>query len=231
VHLYLIRHGESLMNLPDWKESSIFDGGLTERGHRQAAAAAAWMYTHVLRPDVIYCSSLARTRETGAYFQQVYDIPLRYDDRIREIGNNLRDHSPVPDGLYMTYQEYWASQRPFASITNDLNGESMMQFRSRVGMFLHELLDKHRQDTVFVICHGFVIDMFFDMAYNVGPYRHCEVWTSNTGIVHFEYGRHPGQERWRLHYQNRVEHLRDIGGLGMTLNGGAENIARREETP
>lgn len=228
MHLYLIRHGESVMNLPDWSDSSIFDGGLTERGHRQAAALAEWLREHAPTPHAIYCSSLRRTRETAAYLEHALNLPILYDDRIREIGNNLKDHSPVPEGVYMTYQQYWASERPFASITDNLNGENMMQFRTRVGMFLHELLDKHRDDVIFVVCHGFVIDMFFDMAYNVGPYRHCEVWTSNTGIVHFEYGEHSGRERWRVHYQNRVEHLQGIGGLGMTLNGGAEKIARRE---
>lgn len=39
MHLYMIRHGQSHVNLPDWDGG--FDEGLTELGQRQAAAQAA----------------------------------------------------------------------------------------------------------------------------------------------------------------------------------------------
>lgn len=42
MHLYLIRHGQSFVNLEDWSGGNQ-DVGLTELGQRQAAALAAWL--------------------------------------------------------------------------------------------------------------------------------------------------------------------------------------------
>ncbi len=219
MHLYLIRHGESTMNLPDHDDPRIHDVPLTERGCEQAEALAAWLPQHILLPDVIYCSSMRRTRETFEPIGKSLEMDAIFDDRIREIGNNRFDHQPLSDDEPMTYAEYWASAKPFASITTSINGESMMHFRTRVGMFLHEIMEKHIDQTVMVVCHGFVIDQFYDTVYNVGPYRNCEMWTSNTGLSHLELINHPGRERWRLHCHNRIEHLVGVGGLGFTAGG------------
>lgn len=219
MHLYLIRHGESESNLPEWEDAAVADVGLTERGHRQAEAAAVWIRDNILPPDVVYCSTLRRTRQTGAYLEQTLQMPLNFDDRVREIGNNTADNRPISPDEQISYAEYWASAKPFSSSLTAINGESMMHFRTRIGSFVHDILDKHHGQVVLVVCHGFVIDTFMDIAYNVGSYRHTEVWTSNTGITHLQYIEHPGRERWRLHYQNRIEHLQGIGGLGLSVNG------------
>ena len=46
MKLYLIRHGESYINLPDWQKGYI-DVGLTELGHQQAHALAKWLPSHI----------------------------------------------------------------------------------------------------------------------------------------------------------------------------------------
>jgi probable phosphoglycerate mutase len=82
-----------------------------------------------------------------------------------------------------------------------------MHFRIRVGAFIEEIAERHRGQTVVVVCHGGVMDVIFDHIFNVGPWRRCEVWTDNTGLTYFEYVGHPGREVWRLHYFNRLDHL------------------------
>ncbi|RMD55575.1 MAG: histidine phosphatase family protein, partial [Candidatus Thermofonsia bacterium] len=100
---------------------------------------------------------------------------------------------------------------PFSSITPEYEGgESMMHFRVRIGMFIEELIEKHRDQVVVAVCHGGVIELSFDHIFNIGPFRRCEVWSKNTGIAHFEYVEHPQREMWRLHYHSRVEHLADL---------------------
>jgi hypothetical protein len=47
----------------------------------------------------------------------------------------------------------------------------------------------------------------FDYCFGIGPWPRCEIWTSNTGVTHFEYVAHPGRETWRLHEHNTIEHL------------------------
>jgi probable phosphoglycerate mutase len=204
----MIRHGQSHVNLPSWNNGNT-DEGLTELGKQQAAALGRWMPTEIPAIDVLYSSTMRRARETAAYLESAYGQQAQYDDRLREVGNNRLDHTPWPnDKLPPEYANYWSSERPFAPVTPTVeNGETMMHFRTRVGLFIEELVQRHPEEIVVAVCHGGVIEVAFDHVFNVGAFRHCEVWTKNTGISHFEFVNHPRRETWRLHGHNRVEHL------------------------
>lgn len=212
MQLYLIRHGQSHVNLESWSNGNT-DEGLTKLGQEQATALARWLPPEVPRVDALYCSTMLRAKETAAYLSDAYDTSLLYDDRLREIGNNRLDHSPWPnDNLPEEYADYWSSERPFAPVTPVVDGgETMMHFRTRVGLFLEELIQNHLQEVVVAVCHGGVIEVTFDHAFNIGAFRHCEIHTANTGITSFEYVGHPRRESWRLHYHNRTEHLAALG--------------------
>lgn len=207
MHLYMIRHGQSYVNLKDWNKGNQ-DAGLTALGKAQAAALAAWLPNDLLEIDVLYASTMKRARETAVPLSHAYHIPIQFDDRLREIGNNRADHQPWPSDDLPDYGDYWGSERPFSSITpTRQNGESLMHFRIRVGSFIEELLEKHREQTVVAVCHGGVIELTYDHLFNIGPFRRCEVWSQNTGVTHFEYVEHPNREVWRLYYHSRAEHL------------------------
>lgn len=226
VHLYFIRHGQSYVNLKDWKNGNI-DEGLTELGQSQAAALAAWTPDGLPHIDALYASTMRRASETAQALADACNCSIRYDDRLREIGNNRSDHSPWPnDALPKEYADYWASERPFATTTPAMEGgESFMHFRTRVGNFVEEIVQRYRGDgdliaegdndrkqVIVAVCHGGVIESAFDHIFNVGPWRRCEVWDHNTGVSHFEYMDHPERETWRLHYHNRINHLRAFEG-------------------
>jgi probable phosphoglycerate mutase len=208
MHLYLIRHGQSYVNLKDWQQGNI-DAGLTELGLRQANALGGWLPAHVPLVDRIYASTMRRARETVQCIASAYGLPVVFDDRLREIGNNRFDHSPWPnESLPTLFAEYWASARPFSPVVmQEELGETYMHFRTRVGLFIEQLVAAHREQTVLVVCHGGVVEACFDHIFNIGPWRRCEVWDHNTAISHFEYVEHPGREVWRLHAHNRTEHL------------------------
>ena len=208
MHLFMIRHGQSYVNLKEWAEGNT-DEGLTELGQRQAEALAAWLPRELPVIDVLYASTMQRARETAEPLARAYNVPIRFDDRLREIGNNRLDHTAWPsDNLPREYADFWASERPFASTTPSVdNGESFMHFRTRVGFFIEELIERHRDQIVVAICHGGVIESAYDHVFNVGPWRRCEVWSVNTGITYFEYVEHPRRESWRLRYHSRMEHL------------------------
>lgn len=208
MHLYMIRHGQSHVNLAEWDSGNI-DEGLTELGQMQAAALADWLPKHIPDVNAIYASTMRRALETAEPLAKNYDMPLRYDDRLREIGNNRWDHSAWPnDDLPRDYADYWASERPFSTVTPFIeDGESFIHFRTRVGLFIEELVEQHREEVVVAVCHGGVIEATFDHIFNVGPWRRCEIWNHNTGASYFEYVEHPRRETWRLHYNNRTCHL------------------------
>ncbi|HXF63774.1 MAG TPA: histidine phosphatase family protein [Caldilineaceae bacterium] len=214
MQLYLIRHGQSYVNLKDWTKGNL-DEGLTRLGQEQARRLAAWLPGHVPAVDAIYASTMRRARETVAAVAAAYGLEPQFDDRLREVGNNRLDHTPWPnDALPNDYADYWFSARPFSpTILNEVSGETFMHFRTRVGLFVEDLVERHQGQVVLVVAHGGVVESVFDHVFNVGPWRRCEVWDHNTAVSHFEYVEHPGREVWRLHYHNRIEHLIGIDDL------------------
>jgi broad specificity phosphatase PhoE len=217
VHLYLIRHGQSFVNLADWDKGNL-DEGLTDFGQQQAEALGGWLSGIVPQIDTLYCSTMRRARETVVPIVRAYDLEVRYDDRLREMGHNRLDHSPWPPGESpRDYSDYWGSERPFASVTPAVEGgESFMHFRIRVGWFVEELVERHRDEVVVAVGHGGVLEAVFDHIFNVGPWRRCEIWMHNCAVTHLEYVALPRRETWRLHFHNRVDHLVDLEGPRVT---------------
>jgi probable phosphoglycerate mutase len=211
MHLYLIRHGQSFVNLSDWDWNSgvTVDQPLTELGERQAALLAAWLPSRLSTIAALYASTMQRARQTAAPLAHAYGCAIHFEDRVREIGNNRFDHTAwSAEEMPNRYANYWATARPFSPTMHEAEAsETYMHSRVRVGLFLEEIVHCHRDQNVLVVCHGGVIDCVFDHVFNVGPWRRCEMWTNNTAVSHFEYMDHPGREVWRLHYYNRVDHL------------------------
>jgi probable phosphoglycerate mutase len=215
MHLYIIRHGQSHVNLKEW-DSGNTDEGLTELGRRQAAALAEWLPKHVKQVDAIYSSTMRRALETAEPLSKAYDLALNFEDRLREIGNNRWDHTAWPnDDLPRDYAEYWSSERPFSTVTPYIEGgETFIHFRARVGLFIEELVEMHLGEVILAVCHGGIIEAAFDHIFNIGPWRRCEIWNHNTGVTHFEYVDHPRRETWRLHFNNSTCHLSQIAETG-----------------
>ena len=152
---------------------------------------------------------MQRAIETSNHVTNAYGCSVRTDDRLREIGNNRFDHIPWPEDAFpIEYADFWASDRPFLSITHpDESGESWMHFKTRVGAFVEDVVSNYRDKTVMVVCHGGVIEAIIDHVFNIGPWRGCEVWISNTGISHLEFTGPPARQKWIIHYVNRLDHL------------------------
>lgn len=208
MHLLLIRHGQSFVNLEDWTGGFV-DTGLTDLGNNQARSLAEWIADNV-QIDALYTSTMARTLETAAFLTKTTGLVAQPDDRLREFGNCYANGAAVPpESMPIEYADFWGTERPHSRINTD--GESWMLFRVRVGSFLDDLLVRHArtepQQTIAVVCHGGVIDATFDYVFNVGPQRRVEIWTHNTGIVHWEYCPDSGREPWRLHAHDLVHHF------------------------
>lgn len=207
MHLYIIRHGESHLNLPDYTDGNV-DEPLTALGHQQAEALAQWLPKNLPEVDVIYSSTLRRAEETAQVLAYTYGLTERFDHRLREIGCNQTNKMPLSNSQLPQYADYWSSERPFSSITPSIQyGESLMDFRSRVGSLLEEWVVLHLQQTVVAVCHSRVIEIMFDHVFNIGPWRRCEISVDHTAISHFEYVCLPNRETWQLHFHNQTQHL------------------------
>ena len=212
MQLYLIRHGQSYVNLREWDKGNA-DEPLTKLGVEQAHKLAAWLPGHLPKVDAIYASTMQRARQTAQIVSSSYDLTPILDDRLRELGNNRADHSAYDmDDLPSEWAEYWGA-RPFAPTMVGFDDvETVMHARTRVGLFVEEIVDQHRDrdEVIVAVCHGGVVECVFAHVFNVGPWSRCEVWDHNTALSHFEYVAAPGKRSvWRLHYHNRIAHLAD----------------------
>ncbi|NGO70263.1 SixA phosphatase family protein [Streptomyces boncukensis] len=80
-NIVLLRHAKA-----DWPQVADHERPLAERGRRDAPAAGEWLAEHGINPQLTYCSTAARTRETWKL--AVQHLPKRprtvYEDRLYE---------------------------------------------------------------------------------------------------------------------------------------------------
>jgi len=111
VHLLLVRHGQSYVNLDDW-EGGYVDAGLTPLGRQQAERMGQWMAENA-RIDALYTSTMARTLETSAAITAATGITAQPDDRLREFGHCYADGRPVPaEAMPIHYADFWGTECP-----------------------------------------------------------------------------------------------------------------------
>jgi len=82
ARLVLTRHGETVWHAEN-RYAGASDVALTRRGHQQAEALAAWAGTAGLL--ALWCSPLARARDTAAAVARATGLQPRVDPRLREL--------------------------------------------------------------------------------------------------------------------------------------------------
>ncbi len=216
MHLYLIRHGQSHVNLSDLTVEHR-DEPLTDLGVEQARRAGEWIRANVAITDIV-ASTVARTRQTAQIIGGVLEMPVALSDGLREIGMCRGDGTPIPGAELEPFTpEIWGTLDPYTPVT--ATGESWMQFRSRVGAFVETLAPTARRSRVgdvdddprriLVVAHGGVIEAFFEYIFEKGPWSVVAVETHHTGITHLEHRPQPHRPDWWLHYHNLTHHLTD----------------------
>jgi phosphohistidine phosphatase len=81
-HLVVVRHAKS-----DWPAGvADHDRPVARRGARDAGAVGRWLAEHDTRPDIVWCSTARRTRETWDHvLAELGGSPeVRFDDRVYE---------------------------------------------------------------------------------------------------------------------------------------------------
>lgn len=137
VEIVLLRHGE-----PDWTPGgglSVEDAHLTERGRRQAQAAADRLAGSSI--DAIYVSPLHRAQETAEPIAKATGVTPVTVDGLAEIGIALRGLSQVEVDTYFLQAarrrlgEHWEGWP---------GGETFREFHARVTRTIGELLARHQ---------------------------------------------------------------------------------------
>lgn len=149
----LLRHGQTEWNTLKKIQGSA-DSPLTEDGKMQTAE---WGHTlQHFRWDRIICSDLGRVKETVAILNQTLQLPVTYDQRLREQCWGNWEGMTIPD-IYEHYNEELTHQIGLGWEFTAPEGESRSAVRDRLFTALSEAAIKWPGQKILVVCHQGVI--------------------------------------------------------------------------
>ena len=167
TNLYIIRHGEAYTNIESVIGGMHGDRGLTERGIAQAEALARRLSTGEIAADVLYASTLPRTRATAEHVAAALKLPITWDDELHELRPGESDGMRVEDA-----RAKFAGFSTFltrAIHADRTGGESWGSFQVRTSAALERIITRHPDQTIVVVAHGGTIDVSFLYMLGLGP--------------------------------------------------------------
>jgi len=163
ITLYITRHGETVWNtekrMQGWSDSK-----LTENGERNAESLGNRLKDTNL--SAIYSSPSVRTKRTSDLIKGTRDIPIFYDDNLKEInmgeweGQTL---STIKETYPLEFDSFWNTPHQFTPI----GGETFEQVRERTAEFIDHIRKNHESGNVLVVSHSIVIKCMFSIFKNL----------------------------------------------------------------
>lgn len=150
--IYLVRHGETEAN-----EKGLFqgwsDGALNQNGVKLAEITGRKMKG--IHFDYCISSPLLRARKTVEIIlkESGNDIPIQFDERIKEINIGEDECKPIGEGILSAEEARKFLTDPF-DFVGFPGGENIKDVCSRTQEFLKELINKDDGKTYLIGIHG-----------------------------------------------------------------------------
>lgn len=207
--LIIIRHGLSELNvrkaiaLARKEEDRIMveeirdaDVRLTDVGRRQAVQTGEAMAAKFDRIDIAYVSPFVRTRDTFLEIQRGlgYDIPVNYEDRIRE-----REFGIFSQLTMLGIEKHYPQEAARMRLEGDyyyrpLGGESYPDMGVRLHSWLHSLYQHQSGKRILVVTHADVVQMIRKMLERLTEAQLLELNRTddvhNCGVTSYHYDGH-----------------------------------------
>jgi len=154
LKLILVRHGETY-----WNEERRIQGGdsdieLNDTGLEQARKLAAFLRNESIA--AILSSPLKRAIATAEVIASHHQLPIEIPQGLRELKVGELEGMSVSK-LGTTFSQFliqWWQDRGAKDLPN---GESLVDLQQRAWKVIESLLEKHKDGTVVVVSHYFVI--------------------------------------------------------------------------
>ena len=185
MHIFLIRHGESVANVGENYVSRVPDHlvSLTEEGKKQARETGVRLAEYCRKKGIdlsaarIWRSPFLRTRQTSEEFNRALGITdIREDITLTEQQFGLFDALPVSEWERQypnEYAEYMRQVKNKGKFYARLPmGESPFDVAIRVHQFMGTIyrdLEKHGTDTLFIFTHGTTLRAFLLRWFHYSP--------------------------------------------------------------
>ncbi len=164
--LVLLRHGETALTAQKRFSGIHEDVDLSERGHQQAAEAAATFARREII-EAIVSSPLTRSKETANRVAASLGLPVEIDDDLREC-----DFGEWEGLTFAEVQGQWPGELTAWLASTEVappKGESIADVTVRVRRARDRLLRQHPARTVLVVSHVTPIKQLVCLALNVEP--------------------------------------------------------------
>lgn len=157
--LTIVRHGQTPANLKAvWHGST--NSPLTEHGHNQAAAAAAFIEANYKPIATVYASPLDRAHHTAERIAERLGL-------VPEIDPDLSEYD-LGDWEGMSFESLLHDKKLFDNMRSDPHyrphgGESPKQVADRLVGSLRAIAARHPGERVVVVSHGGALSMAFGL--------------------------------------------------------------------
>jgi probable phosphoglycerate mutase len=174
--LLLVRHGQS-----EWNAAGLLQGQtphvpLTERGHAQAAAAAAELAQ--LQPGALLSSDLFRAVQTAEHCAAATGLAITTTPALREQGYGALEGRPS--------RELWEVVDWTDAHWSAPGGESLAGLHGRVEAFLTNLAAEPPADVIALVTHGDTIRAAQAVVAGLGPDAMPAVTPHNGTVTRLE---------------------------------------------
>lgn len=157
--IYIVRHGETASNekglLQGWSDDPLNDNG-------RKLAIITGQSLKEIHFDQCFSSPLIRAKETAEIIlrNSGNDIPIYYDDRIKEINFGNYEQASIFDKKIMSF----FSEPEVDKIYPE--GESILQVMDRTQAFLRELIMLNNNKTYLISTHGCALRAMLNCLYD-----------------------------------------------------------------
>lgn len=198
MELILVRHA-----LPERREvtDGPADPELSPQGHQQAERMAEYLGRE--RIDALYTSPLRRAKETAAPLALALDMPAVVVDDVAEWDRNSSEYVPI--------EQLKAENDPryLEVIGHQWDGADPIEdFEARVLGALDQLVADHAGDTICVVCHGGVINLYLAVVLELSGERTGFFYPNYTSIHRVAASRSGVRSIITI---NETSHLRNTG--------------------
>jgi broad specificity phosphatase PhoE len=150
--VFIVRHGESILNNEKRHTGSGTNSPLTPQGEKDAVDVASWLLRSGIRVSQIISSPLERARCTGEHIAEATNAPLEVREEAKEL--HLGDLEGILISQAKTdYSDFFTrrGRSAEAKVTTPYpNGESPEQATRRVKPLTDEILASDKEVTVIV---------------------------------------------------------------------------------
>lgn len=183
-----MRHAQSRS-----REGLVYEAGakvgLSDTGKKRAQAAANYLKQKI-KPDIVYSSPLARSKETAEIVARTLGLSINFDDRVVE-------YAPSRSVTGVAFKE--AKRR--ARLNKDLSpadGESFNEAAKRFIEFLNQLSTRDSKRPL-VVTHALVMQCALVNLFNLNDYPHLD----EVSISELEFDGH----KFHLNYLNETSFI------------------------